>query len=89
MSFLFGSSKKPAPPSKEEVSPTVIKAEHIARILNTDKLLLNNMSDLCFRRCIASFEKEFLNHMEQNCVDRCVSKYDQMVREVITAPLNQ
>lgn len=40
------------------------------------------MGDLCFRRCIVSFEKEYLNPLEQNCVDRCVSKYDQMIREV-------
>jgi hypothetical protein len=66
-----------------QTQSVTIKAEHLARILNTDKLLLNNISDVCFRRCIASFEKEFLNQMEQNCVDRCVSKYDQMVREVI------
>ena len=66
--------------------PGVIRAEDLARILNTDKLLLNNMSHLCFRRCIVSFEKEYLNHLEQSCVDRCVSKYDQMIREVLVSP---
>lgn len=63
--------------------PGILRAEDLARILNTDKLLLNNISDLCFRRCIVSFEKEYLNHLEQNCVDRCVSKYDQMIRQVV------
>ena len=42
----------------------ILRAEDLARILNTDKLLLNNMSDLCFRRCIMSFEKEYLNQLE-------------------------
>ena len=42
----------------------ILRAEDLARILNTDKLLLNNMSDLCFRRCIVSFEKEYLNQLE-------------------------
>ena len=56
--------------------PSQIKPEMISRILNTDKLLINNMTDLCFRRCIVSYEKEYLNPLEQNCVDRCVSKYD-------------
>jgi len=56
----------------------------ISRIINTDKLLINNMTDLCFRRCVFSYEKEYLNPLEQNCVDRCVSKYDQMIREVFT-----
>lgn len=60
-----------------------IKPEHLARILNADKLILNSASDLCFKRCILSFEKEYLNPLEQNCVDRCISKYDQMVREVL------
>lgn len=44
--------------------PGVITPEIFARIINTDKILLNNISDLCFRRCIASFEKEYLNPME-------------------------
>lgn len=58
------------------VKETSIKAEDLSRILNSDKLLLNNMSDLCFRRCVLSLEKEYLNPIEQNCVDRCVNKYD-------------
>lgn len=62
--------------------PQKLSHESVARILNTDKLLLNSMGDVCFRRCIVSFEKEYLNPLEQNCVDRCVSKYDQMIKEV-------
>lgn len=66
--------------SKEEAVPIMkekcIKADDLSRILNADKLLLNNMSDVCFRRCVLSLEKEYLNPLEQNCVDRCVNKYD-------------
>ena len=54
----------------------------LSRILNADKLLLNGASDICFRRCILSFEKEHLNSLEQNCIDRCLYKFDQVVQEV-------
>lgn len=50
--------------SAVNAKPSQLKPEIISRILNTDKLLINNMTDLCFRRCIVSYEKEYLNALE-------------------------
>lgn len=41
-----------------------LNAAQIAYILNTDKHLLKQMSQICFRRCIVSFEREHLNAAE-------------------------
>jgi len=46
---------------QQQVSPVPISTEQLARILNSDKMLLNRIGDLCFRRCIVSYEKEYLN----------------------------
>ncbi|CDW80201.1 UNKNOWN [Stylonychia lemnae] len=73
----------------QSIKPLQLKVEDISRILNSDKMLLSRMSDTCFRRCIASFEREYLNPLEQNCVDRCIYKYDQMIREVMSPSSQQ
>jgi len=55
--------------------------EDLVRLVNTDKLILQDVAEVCFRRCVSSYQKEHLNHLEQNCVDRCVYKYNQMLYE--------
>jgi hypothetical protein len=45
-------------------------------------MILTGLGEVCFRRCIVSYEKEYLSTGEQSCVDRCAFKYDQMIREV-------
>ena len=57
---LFRTNKK----SDNTNKSASVKVEDFARIINTDKLIINNVSDICFRRCIASFEKEYLNPLE-------------------------
>ncbi len=44
--------------------PIPITPESLARILNSDKMLLSRMGDICFHRCIVSYDKEYLNQIE-------------------------
>lgn len=41
-----------------------LKVEDFAIILNTDKMLIKTIDEICFRRCILSYENEYLNQLE-------------------------
>ena len=41
-----------------------LKVEEMSRILNTDKMIISSIGDICFRRCILSYDKEYLNPLE-------------------------
>lgn len=41
-----------------------MKPEDMARVLNADKMLLNGVGEICFRRCISTYDKEYLNSLE-------------------------
>jgi len=69
-------------PVKTEIVST-LDPDQLAVVMNTDKMLLKSMGEICFRRCIINYENENLNPAEQLCIDRCTFKYDSMVRHLV------
>ena len=58
-----------------------MSVDTLVRLVNSEKMMLDNSGEVCFRRCVMSYEKEYLNTLEQSCVDRCTHKYVAMMRQ--------
>ena len=54
--------------------------KELAYLLNAEHYVMRSLGEVCFRKCIASFDKEHLSFEEENCVDRCTYKYHQVMQ---------
>ena len=66
------------------------KEEELAMEMHMEGTLkvFNNMSRLCFKKCIPNFHEAELNVAEYTCIDRCSAKFMQC-NEAVTKVLNE
>ena len=44
-------------------------------LFKSRSLLINNIQQICFKRCVPHFNEPELNLMESSCLQRCTTKY--------------
>lgn len=60
------------------MSTKTMDVNELAFLAQHDQDLVHRISRTCYRKCVASFEKDQLSFGEQNCLDRCTYKFTQV-----------